>query len=1053
MTNDNDATRRPVRDIADIYELSPIQQGLLYEQLAQPGLGIYIEQLRLEFTGTIHPGHFERAWQLVVDRHPLLRSSFHWRRDGTVLQVVHGAVDLPTEVLDWRDLDEATQRTRLATQLDEERAVGFDLAAAPLMRNTLIRRVDERWTFSWRFSHLLMDGWSFTLAIEDFLTHYRQLCRGEQPDPLPGRPYRDYLGWWRERDTGPDREFWQAELAGYQPVEHLYLGGLGEEAGARTHGYFERVLGELAPRLSTVARAEQLTLATLAQGAWFLVLGRFLGRADLACGITMAHRPPDLHGSTEILGPMIATVPVRRTLEPTMLVRSWLRDFGRHVQEASTHTAVALPDLQGLVGTAAALPLLQSSVSYENVPMPDFDLSELGAEMVELSYDGRPHFPITMVIMPGEQMPLRVLYDRRSVGDDIAARFADEVVSVLEQIVTRPAATLDELTFDGIPAHAATTFAEPDTECLHETLRRHARTDPDAIAVVCGEHTLTYGALVERSGRVAAALRDRCPGATRIGLCLPRSTDLVAAMIGVLEVGAAYVPLDPNHPPARLADTLADCGAEAVIVDDDTASALVPDGDTPLLTRTEIARYQADPAAPRAADPEAPAYLLYTSGSTGRPKGVPISHRHVQCLLAAGRQVFGFAAEDVWTCAHSVAFDYSVWEIWGALGNGGRLIVVTSATTRDPRALARTVAEQGVTVLSATPALFEHVAPELTLDGALRKVFLGGDRLDPALVRPRFAEFHRRGIELYNLYGVTEATVVSTYHLIREHDLRTDAPIPIGRALPDQRVVLLGENDRPVPAGATGQLCVAGPAVAGGYHARGELTARRFGLDPDGQPLYRTGDLATCSVDGEIRFLGRADSQVKLRGFRVELGEIEAVLRSAPGVRSAAIIAPGGPRADRLLGYAVPERPFPTTEPRLAEHLAGFLRDRLPEHMVPAAVYWIDRIPTTVGGKVDLSAFPVADAVTVGEFTAARTESEHLVARLLAEVLDLPRVGAGDIVRELGLHSLAAMRLVGRLRGEYALEPDLSELMAASTVADLARVVDAARPILVRENR
>ncbi|MGX2993180.1 non-ribosomal peptide synthetase [Streptomyces sp. JNUCC 64] len=1058
--NDNAPTQRPVRDIADIYELAPIQQGLLYEQLAQPGLGVYVEQLRLEFSGTMRPEHFERAWQLVVDRHPILRTSFHWRKDGTVMQVVHGKAVLPLETLDWRDLDDREQEDRLETSLAAERAAGFDLADVPLMRSTLIRRAAGRWTFSWRFSHLLMDGWSFTLAIQDFIDHYRLLCRGGEPTVSPGRPYRDYLSWWRDRDSKEAQEFWRAELADYRPVEQVHLGGTEVPAGRSVHAHVERLLTDLAPRLTALARAEQLTLATLAQGAWFIVLGRFLGRTDLACGITMAHRPPDLVGSTDILGPMIATLPLRRRLDPSAGLRSWLREFGKHVVEASQHSAVSLPEMQSVLGTDTTVPVLQSSVSYENVPMPDFDLADVGAEMTGLAYDGRPHFPITMVIMPGAEMPLRIVHDRRKVADDVAERFADEVVSVLTQIVERPDATLGELSFLSAPRSAGDPLVEPVDACLHETFRRHAAARPDAVAVRYGERTLTYRELDEYSDRVAAALSARCPGVTRVGLCLPRSADLVAAMIGVFKAGAAYVPLDPEYPPSRLAEVLADSGAEVVLTDGSPDGEFAT-GDARVLTLAEAAGHPADGGPPTATDPDAVAYLLYTSGSTGRPKGVPVTHRNVQSLLAAGRETFGFTPEDVWTFAHSFAFDYSVWEIWGALGNGAPLVVVDRETARDPRALARLIDGERVTVLSETPSLFEHLVPELARDTTLRKVFLGGDRLDPAVLRPWFAAFGEREVELYNLYGVTEATVVSTYHRVRPEDVATDQPVPIGRALPNQRVHLLDEHDRPVPVGATGQLCVAGHAVASGYHARDELTARRFGTAPSDDascgtvPLYRTGDLATATAGGEYRFLGRADAQVKVRGFRVEPGEVEAVLRETPGTRSAAVAVHGTGERKRLVGYVVPEDPDPALAdaPRPAEPVRDFLRARLPEHMVPVAVYWVDRIPTTPGGKVDLAALPAPDEVATGRSTAPRTDAEHLVVRLLSEVLEVPEVGADDVLGELGLHSIGAMRLTARLRGEYGLDLALGELLAARTVAALAVALEAVGPVPAREAR
>ncbi|EMD28653.1 non-ribosomal peptide synthetase [Amycolatopsis azurea DSM 43854] len=1033
----------PAKGISDIYALSPIQQGLLYEQLGRPGTGVYIEQLRLTFEETVDPALFEQAWQAVVDRHPILRTSFHWKRDGTPLQVVHGTARLPLEVLDWRSDGPARQDERLDAWMERERLEGFDLAAAPLMRTTLIRRADEEWVFAWRFSHLLMDGWSFTLCIQDFTEAYRALRRDAPTAAAAGRPYRDYLSWWHGRDPDADAAFWESELDGYEPPPPLRMGGGAVEAGESTHSFLEQSLADLAPGLTGLARAERLTLATIAQGAWMVVLGRYLGREDVVCGITTAHRPGDLPGAEAILGPMIATVPVRERLRPGLRLRDWLRGFGKHAAEVREHHTMPLARIQARFGDHEAAPLLQSSASYENVPMPDFDLSDVGTRITGLAYDGRPHYPITMVIMPGDDMPLRVVYDRRCFADDVARRFADDLVAVLRQLVDEPEATLGGLAFTGttVPGRRPAELVVGEPTCLHEAFTEHARRTPDAVAVSDGGREFTYGELDRYADAVAAALISAgAPG--RIGLCLGRSADLVAAMIGCFKAGAAYVALDPAYPAERLRDILADSGAEVVLCTDDVVERLSGYEGRTLELGIDI-RPDAEVAeVPVARDPETPAYLLYTSGSTGSPKAVVVTHRNVGSLLAAGRAVFGFDGDDVWTFAHSFAFDYSVWEIWGALANGGRLVVVPPAVSRDPAALRRLVHAERVSVFSMTPAVFEQVAAQPGEEmSALRKVFLGGDRLDTTMVRAWFDRYADADIEVYNLYGVTEATVVSTYHRVWADDIGT---VPIGRPLPNQRAEVLDAWGRPVPEGGTGELWVSGPAVAAGYHAREELTARRFGVTEAGERSYRTGDLVRAREDGALCFLGRADDQVKVRGFRVEPGEIEAVLRAHPAVRSAAVVVRGPGRSARLAGYLVA-----FGAPVSTEDIRAYAAKHLPAHMVPDLLGWIPDIPVTESGKVNSRVLPELEHREAVEFVAPRTEDERVVAAEVAKVLELDRVGALDRLDVLGLHSLHAMRLMAALRSASGVEVPLPKLVRAGTVSELAAAVAAGRAAVV----
>lgn len=1048
------SAHRAAKGIEDVYELTPIQQGLLFEQLKRPDAGVYIEQLVLTFAGFMNTDAFGRAWQQVVDRHPILRTSFHWRAEGQPLQVVRSSVELPIEVLDWRHIPVAEQRERLDAWLDRERAEGFEPAQAPLMRITAIHSEQDTWLCVWRLSHLLMDGWSFAIAITDFVTAYRSCCLGEEPVWGPMRPYRDYAAWWRAQDGAGSAEFWRSELDGYHPPEPLFLGGSPPEPGAPSHGFVELGLAAIEPGLTELARTNQLTMNTIVQGAWLIVLAHHYGTTDVACGFTMAHRPARLRGSETILGPLIATMPVREKLEMTRAALSWLRDLQIHIAAVRDHTTVPLFEVQRLLGLPLDVPLLESSVSYENTPMPDFALQETGMKFTHLRYDGRPHYPITMVIMPGDGMPLRVIYDRGRFSAEAARRFCDQVGTLLATLIERPDLTLGELSPAAVPAApvSGAVGLEIDGRALHDTFTEHARRTPDAEAVVFGDIRRTYRELDEHSDGIAHRLiiAGVCPG-DRVGLCLVRSHLLVAAVIGVFKAGAAYVPLDPGLPAARLADMAADAGISAVVTTPDVvAQAPAAAGAVVVLDDERPARPDGLRLPGTIADD--PAYVLYTSGSTGRPKAVVVSHRNVQSLLSAGRELFAFDERDVWTFSHSFAFDYSVWEMWGALGNGGRLVVVPQRTVWSPEDYHRLVRAELVTVSSQTPTLFEHFAAadaaadaESVAGTALRCVFIGGDRLHTAVLRDWIDRHGDERPRVYNLYGVTEAAVVSTCYRVTADAVRDDAPVPIGTALPNQRAYLLDDRDRPVPQGARGELCVAGPAVALGYHDRAGLTGRRFGVEPapPGERMYRTGDLAHVLPDGTLQYLGRADNQVKIRGYRVELGEVESVLRAHPAVRSAVATTRGhaaGP-AD-LVAYVTPsgDAVAAVTPAGLREFAARCL----PEHMVPVAVGRLDELPTTVGGKIDVQALPDLD-VACGDLVEPATELERDLATLVAGLVGASAIGVRDRFADLGLHSAHLMRLMSVLRSGWGVSVPLHELYVAPTVEALARLVERER--------
>jgi amino acid adenylation domain-containing protein len=1049
--------------IEDVYELSSIQEGLLFHNLYSPGAGVYLEQITLTLRGDLDVEVFRRSWQTIVDRHAILRTSFHWEGVGKALQVVHQQVPLDLPELDWRDAGPEEQDARYEKFALEDRMRGFAFDQAPLMRTALLRTADDTWKFFWSFSHLLLDGWSFGLCFYELTHLYNALARGEEPQLEPAKRYRDYVAWWKRRDTEPAEKFWATHLADFEaPERPLELGSADRRPpgpGEPSHGMLpDRDLVALVPRLGEVAREHGITVNTIAQGAWMLLLSRYLDRDDVIAGSTGTQRPAGLPGAEQIMGPMLATMPVRARIDHDAELIPWLRDLQQEMADARENADIPLPELRRIAALPGGVSLFDMDLAYENVPVPDMTLHRV--EIGESTYDGRPHFPITMIIMPGDRLPVpRLVYDRTRFPDAAAERLIEHFYTVLTAVIDDPHRRLGEIPVlpDGERAQLeawTATEAQPETGCLHEIFADRARSNPDAVAVTCGDEQLTYAELDRRANRLAHRLRATGAGPERrVGLAVERSTDTLVAVLGVLKSGAAYVPLDLTHPAERLGYTLRDAEVCALVTHA-AGRDRAPAFDGPVVdldADAEELAAQDETAPEHGAGPGSAAYLIYTSGSTGRPKGVVVTHRNVTRLVAGAGTRFDFRADDVWSMFHSYAFDVSVFETWGAFCNGARLVVVPRETARSPESLHELLRAEGVTVLSQTPSAFRQFmtvalgagqdAPRLPL----RYVVFAGEYLDTPTLAPWIERFGDDAPHLVNMYGITEVTVHCTFHRVTAADLASGVRSNIGRPLPDVRVHVLDRHGRPAPIGVGGEMYVGGPAVTRGYQNLPEQTAERFVPDPfDDDPearLYRSGDLARYLENGELEFLGRADHQVKIRGFRVEPGEIEAVLRGYEAVRDVVVL----PRTDveddqRLVAYVVADE---------QDGLDGALRDlarvHLPEHMVPSAVVRLDALPLTANGKTDRAALPAPDGrrpeMEAG-YTAPRTPVEEKAVAVWAEVLGVDRVGVDDDFFALGGHSLLATRVAFGMSAALGVEVPVRMVFDRPTVAAMAAALD-----------
>jgi amino acid adenylation domain-containing protein/non-ribosomal peptide synthase protein (TIGR01720 family) len=1052
--------------VEDIYPLSPLQEGMLFHTLYHPGSGVYVAQLLSRFQGELDERALMSACQRLVDRHGILRTSFHWHDLSRPLQVVHGRVEVSVELLDWRSLDPSGHAERLERLLREDRARGFDLGRAPVARWTLVRTGDAEHRLLWSHHHILLDGWSFSLLAAELLATWEALRRGAEPALPRHRPFRDYIAWLEVGDHAALEAYWRRTLAGWSEPTALPAG---RESGGTAAGMGARLarLGVAdTGDLQAQARRYRLTLNTFVQGAWGYLLGRYSGQDDVVFGSTVSGRPADLPGVESMVGLFINTLPVRLSAAEPSLLLPWLEELQARQAEVRQHEHSSLVEIQGWSEVPRGLPLFESILIFESYPR-DESMREGGGELgvVEVRAVEQTSYPLTVSAVPGENMALAIEYDAARFEEVTVHRMLSHLRNLLAGMAAAPLdggrRLADLPLLSGAERHqlligwsGLAARGREERGCLHEPFEAQAERTPGATAAVYAGEELSYGELERRANRLAHRLRALGVGPeVPVGICVERSLATLVAIFGVLKAGGAYVPLDPAYPADRLAFLLADARVPVLIADSSSLARLPAGGDlrTVLLDRDAgMPAGESDSRPSPLAGPGYPAYVIYTSGSTGRPKGVLVEHRSAAWYASTARDCYGLTPADRFLQFASLGFDISVEEIFPCLGSGGALVLATPAML-EPGHLLERCREQRVTAISVTPAVWHELSllveedPE-RLPPSLRLVISGGDRIASERVLGWRRAVGDR-VALFNSFGPTETTVACALYEVAGDPA---GEVSIGRPLAGARLYLVDRSLDPVPAGAPGELCIGGHGVSRGYLGRPELTAERFIPDPfGGEPgarLYRSGDRMRWRGDGTLDFLGRVDSQVKIRGFRIEPGEIESVLRTHPRVRDAAVIArelTAGNRA--LVGYVaghVAGHVAGTGQDLAPAALQSYLGERLPRHMVPAVFVFLPELPLTANGKIDRRALP-APARAESVAAPPRTPVEELLAEIFAAVLRRDRVGVEDDFFELGGHSLLATQVASRVRSAFHVELPLPALFEKPTVAALAGTVAA----------
>ncbi|MCX5045886.1 amino acid adenylation domain-containing protein [Aldersonia sp. NBC_00410] len=1028
--------------LTDLWSLSPLQAGFYFHsELASASLDVYTSQVVLAMTGAIDGDRLRRAGQVVVDRHANLRTAFVTDAAGAAVQVVLNSVELPWVQVDLSD--EPDPDAALVALLEADRRDRFDMAHPPLLRFTLASLGDNRFRLLVTNHHILLDGWSMPLLMKDLLVLYA--TDGDRNAVEPVRPYRRYLEWLGEQDHGAARRAWRASLDGVTEPTLLAPRDTGRVIEALSGEHTVELDEAVTARLKEFAVVTGVTVNTVLQVAWAILLGRLVGRDDVVFGATVSGRPPEITGVESMVGLFINTVPVRVRVEPNDSVGQLLARVQSEQAGLLGQHYVGLADIVADVGPGAEF---DSLFVYESYPVDTAGIAAAsvieGMQITGVDLTTVTHYPLTVLAVVGARLEITLQYLREIFGDIEISRIAKQFSRVLATIIgdpKLPVADIDLL--DAAERQQvlrdwnATAAAIGDPRTLAGAIAESFARTPDAIAVIVPETEaqLTYREFGERVHRLAHWLIDRgVRPEARVGLAMRRSLDLLVAMYAVVEAGGAYVPIDPDHPAERTEYVLATAAPLLVLSTrrDDfagTAVELIEELDLSDFPVTSVS--DDDRRAPLR--PENAAYVLFTSGSTGRPKGVVVRHDAVVNQLRWLTSEYALAPSDVVLLKTPATFDVSVWELFGTVLAGARLVVASPDGHRDPAYLADAIAAHGVTITSFVPSMLAAFAAAVRPGAvdSLRALLVAGE----ALTGPTVAAFQRvSAAPLFNLYGPTEYTVHATATPV-ERDV--SGPVPIGTPVWNSAALVLDDRLRPTPVGLAGELYLAGAQLARGYDDRSALTAERFIANPhgsDGDRMYRTGDLVRWHESGVLEYLGRTDFQVKLRGQRIELGEIEAVLAAVPGVAAAVVAVHRGDRTgDQLVGYVVPAGDAVVES---ADAVAAAAR-RLPPYMVPSSVLVIDAMPLNSSGKIDRKSLP-KPVFEAKVYRAPSTPIEEILAQTVAAVLDVERVGLDDNFFDLGGTSISATQVAARLGAELEAKVPVRLVFEAPTVAALA---------------
>lgn len=1027
-----------MKNVEDLYPLTPTQSGMLFQILRDEDPELYFEQVRADLVGLSDPDVVRRAYETATKRHPALRTAIAWQGLEQPLQAVRATFTLPFEILDRPGITDE-ELTKLAA---ERRQVRFDLASAPLQRVAVVDRGDGRLHLIWEFHHIVCDGWSAAIVLNEVV----DFCNGKDQN-APGGAFRNYLAWHQAQDAEATTSYWKQLLDGFNAATPLALPVANKAADFRAGQHIESIGGQQLEDLEAFARRKRVTLNTLVQAAWSFMQSAYSGADDVVFGVTTSGRPAELDRVQGTVGMFLNTLPMRVRTQPSQSVESWIHQIQEQQLQSAEHASASLAQLHREVGIAVGEDLFDAVLIFENFPTPAADPNATVSLHSKTVFE-QTNYPLTLMVGIDGDLKLVANYDRNRFDESSMATVMRQFAQVLLSLPTsRSVADLSVLTEADL--REIQSWQGPARTVHHSTvigqLIHQALKTPDATALIASGDQISYAELLDRARGVAARLERLGVGPeVPVGIALPRSIDMVAAIVGVLLAGGAYVPLDPRFPAARLRLMLEASEAPVVLTEPGSAQAVPVLDDVQVVDVTTIPQLRGGPAPSSPSTAESTMLLTFTSGSTGVPKGVRVHHAGVLNRCEWQWAQYPLVQGEVFPAKTTLGFVDHLWEIWGGLLQGSPVLLIDDATVTDPEALITLLGQHEVRRISLVPSLLDLVLehepqlaerlPDLTMWS------VSGEALSAATAE----RFHAwlPAAKLINLYGMSEASQDATFVEVEPGSEGS----PIGRPIANMAVHLLDRHDRPVPNGVPGELHVSGIGLSPGYWNRPDLTRERFVPNPlvadPADPhhrMYRTGDVARRRADGVLEYLGRTDHQVKVRGVRIELGEVETALSAHPVVDRVVVAGVPGPAGTELVAYVV-------LTAELGQNLSEALRDhaqrRLPDAMIPSHFVELSDLPLLPNGKVDRSSLPeptqpLAEPPEDHSLTAAQATMLDLWRRVMKQ----PGLGADTDFFDAGGHSMLAMRLVSRIKSELDVNVGLSQLLKTGTARALATAI------------
>ncbi|VXD10550.1 Non-ribosomal peptide synthase, involved in Hassallidin biosynthesis [Planktothrix serta PCC 8927] len=1034
-----DSLQERFPQLEDVYPLSPLQEGMLFHTILNSEDAVYFEQVAGKITGKLDVEKLNSAWQIVIKRHPSLRSAFIWDGQKEPLQVVNKEVKFDIFQQDWCDFSVAEQEGLREQYLLNDRQNGFVLTAAPLMRFAVFRLDNFTWQWIWSHCHIILDGWSLPIIFKEVLTVYQAACQQTLFSLPPVPPYRHYIQWLLEQNPQSAGEFWQEALDGISTSTRIAW-QLPNETESDTYAEVElRLDAQQFAQLQQMAKSCRLTLNTIAQGAWGLCLQKHGAGEDVVFGVTVSGRPSELQDVENMVGLFINTLPMRIRLNPEVTVATWLEKIQQHHTQMREYEYSKLIDIQKEISASAGEPLFDSILVFENYPV-DKSLKEQGRDFQvhDIEFYERTNYPLTLGVIPDDGLLLKLNYQTKYLSATAANILLGRLQNIMVNLARYPDRVLGEITgfsaqdaVDMINAGKAKNITSGEFKAAHQLVEAQADLSPDAVALVCDNQEVTYGELEERANQIAAKLIEAGVGyETIVGLYFHPSIAYIIALLAVLKAGAAFLPLESSYPEARLQFIVEDSKTPVILTSENLSPGLFSD-------KVKVITFSKEPEKPtphstkrlnKKISSENLAYVIYTSGSTGKPKGVLVTHAGIQNLVKSQALSFGVTAESRVYQFASLNFDAAISEIFMALGSGATLYLQKNNNAVSS-ALWANLTKWQVTHLTLPPSLLAIVEPSELPE--LSSLIVAGE----AATSEVFQRWGKRSARVFNAYGPTEATVCAS--IMNCSNLLGEPSI--GKAIANVEIYLLDSFLQPVAPGVIGEIYIGGISLARGYLSRPELTGEAFIPHPfatkPGARLYRTGDRGTYDSQGNICFIGRKDSQIKLNGYRIELGEIEATLIKHPTVDSAVVmLRQDVPGRKRLVAYACITKDSPATN-----ELRDYLVQKLPAYMVPSTIVPLKQWPLTPNGKIDRTALPTPELTTFA--ATPKTATEEIFAQIWVEVLGLETVHPQDNFFELGGDSIMSLQVVSRARtAGWEINPkDIFEAQTLSRIAARAK--------------